>query len=82
MPRSSYMVPRRRITTRQARAGPEERGAAEPPWRRWYVPWVAAEIAIVGLIIAAIAALEIVTIVPERPAPPAPPHLEELVSES
>lgn len=78
MPSSSYSLPRRRIVTHHADAVPEARTAGE----RWYVPWIAAAIAMVALIIAAVAALEIVTAVPERRAPPATPPVEELVSES
>ena len=48
-------------------------------WRRWYVPLVAAALAIVGLIIAAVVALEMVSRVPERSAPPATPQVEELL---
>jgi len=77
---SSYLIPRRGILTRHGAL--KERGAAEPLWRRWYVPWVIAAIAIVGLVVAAVGALEMVTVVPERPAPPATPPIEGLVSES
>jgi len=82
MPSSSYLAPRRRIVTRQAHVAPEERNVGEPLWRRWYVPWAVAAIAVVGLIIATVAALEIITAVPERPAPLTTPSVEELVSES
>jgi len=65
--------------TRPACAAPAECCAAEPVWRRWYVPLVAAALAIVGLIIAAVVALEMVSRVPERSAPPATPQVEELL---
>ena len=79
MPITSYPTPRRRSMTRPACAAPAECCAAEPVWRRWYVPLVAAALAIVGLIIAAVVALEMVSRVPERSAPPATPQVEELL---
>ena len=64
---SSYLILR-------GRAVPRPEGAAapkEPLWSRWYVPWLAAALALLGLLIAAIAALEIVTATPQPPLTPA-----------
>jgi len=36
----------------------------QPPSSRWYVPWVAATLAIVGLMATAIAAIEVLTASP------------------
>jgi hypothetical protein len=53
---SSYLILHGRAVSRPGRGAPKE-----PLWGRWYVPWLAAALALVGLLVAAIAALEIVT---------------------
>jgi hypothetical protein len=77
---SSYLILYRRVAARSGRAAPKE-----PLWSRWYVPWVAAALALTGLIVAAIAALEFVTATPRAPLTPSrhpeSVPVEELVSE-
>jgi hypothetical protein len=63
---SSYLILHRRTVSRPERTVPKE-----PLWRRWYVPWLAAALALVGLLVAAIAALEIVTATTQPPLMPA-----------
>ena len=60
---SSYLILQRRVARR-----PEGAALKEPLWSRWYVPLLAAALALVAVIVAAVAALEIVTATHQRPA--------------
>jgi hypothetical protein len=68
---SSYLVLRS-----WAKSRPERAPVTEPPWRRWYAPWLAAALALVCLIGGAIATLEVLTVTTSQSSrlPPRPDH--------
>ena len=65
------------------RAGSPRRRAqlGEPWWRRWYVPWLGAVAALIGLLVAVLAALDILTATLEPRPPAAPANTLEQVEE-
>jgi len=71
---SSYLILQRRVTRSH------ERALEEPLRSRWYVPLLAAALALLAFIGAAVAALEIVTAGHQRPAHVTQPARAELDS--
>lgn len=76
---SSYLVLRCRGVAQPARSS-----LKESLWSRWYVPWLAAALALVSMIVAAIAALGILTAAPRRPTTPPRQlqHVQEVRSDA
>lgn len=72
---SSLLVLHRRVASRPAR------GSVMELARSWYVPWLAAAVALVGLVLGAIAALEIVTARPQPTPSSQREPLEELMAD-
>ena len=73
---SSYLVLRSRVVSRPRRA--RAKGSL---WGRWYVPWLSAALALVGLLLGTIAALAILTASPRLTPSSHWEHVEELVSD-
>jgi hypothetical protein len=70
------------LLSRRARAPrPRRAQLGEPWWRRWYVPWLGAIVALIGLVVAGLAALDILTATLEPRPPMAPSSALEQVEE-
>ncbi len=71
---SSYVVRYCRVISLPARAA-----LKVPVWSRWYVPWLAAALALAGLMLGAITALEILIAPPQLTPSSHREPVEELV---
>jgi hypothetical protein len=52
---ASYLL----LSRRAGSPRPRRVQLGEPWWRRWYVPWLLAAVALIGLLVAGLAALDI-----------------------
>ncbi|HKQ61456.1 MAG TPA: hypothetical protein VJS92_09185 [Candidatus Polarisedimenticolaceae bacterium] len=75
---ASYLL----LSRRAGSPRPRRAQLGEPWWRRWYVPWLGAIVALIGLVVAGLAALDILTATLETRPPMVPSdaleHVEEL----
>jgi hypothetical protein len=74
---ASYLL----LSRRAGSPRPRRVQLGEPWWRRWYVPWLGAAVALIGLLVAGLAALDILTATLEPRPPAAPSNTLEQVEE-